>query len=57
MAENPQTWSEAERIVDRVLTDHAENMRRPDPLIGLSVVRQITDALRRAGLLRESAGS
>jgi hypothetical protein len=51
--ENPATWTPAERIVREV-------MRRPQyrdgqPIIGLSLERQITDALRAAGLLRESA--
>ena len=54
--ENPATWGEAERIVEGVLISFFENQdRRPaDPvkiLCGLSLERQITDALRGAGLL------
>jgi hypothetical protein len=51
--ENPATWGTAERIVSDVLSRHDANMRSPSPVIGLSVVRQITDALREAGLLSE----
>jgi hypothetical protein len=56
MAENPATWGQAERIVARVLNAHEENEARPpdERVIGLSVVRQVTDALREAGLLISS---
>lgn len=47
MAEDPNTWGEAELIVNEVL------MRTRDPeMCGLSDVRLITDALREAGLLK-----
>jgi hypothetical protein len=51
--ENPATWGEAEKIVSRVITEHDALMRREPGLCGLSLERQITDALRRAGLLAE----
>ena len=54
MAENPATWGEAEHVVADALHDHDANMRSPDPVIGVSVVRRITDALRDAGLLADS---
>lgn len=49
--ENPATWGKAEKIVNRVLRDHYMNTKSDHPLIGLSLPRQITDALRNAGLL------
>lgn len=54
--ENPATWGPAEHVVLKALDEHDENERRPpdERLIGLSLVRRITDALRREGLLRES---
>lgn len=48
MAENPESWGPAERVVDQVLTDHAQ---RDPQLCGLSLMRRITDALRDAELL------
>jgi hypothetical protein len=48
--ENPTTWTEAEQIVSDALIE-AENT--PPHICGLSLPRQITDALRAAGLLRE----
>ena len=53
--ENPATWGPAEKIVDEVLGRIALNWARPleEKLIGLSAARQITDALREAGLLME----
>lgn len=55
--ENPATWGEAERIVSEVLNRFFENQERaitdPDKvMMGLSVERNITDALRAAGLLK-----
>ena len=49
--ENPATWGQPERIVDKAVDDAYQN--RKAGLIGLSLTRQITDALRAAGLLRE----
>lgn len=54
--ENPATWGEAERIVHDTLYRHAEHQiavrtGAEKPVIGLSLARQITDALRTAGLL------
>lgn len=56
--ENPATGGTAERIVDRVLTDFNINQERmiTDPakaFFGRSLARQVTDALREAGLLIE----
>jgi hypothetical protein len=57
--ENPSSWGEAERIVQRVLDDFFANQDRAvtDPgklMFGRSLERRITDALREAGLLSES---
>jgi hypothetical protein len=53
--ENPATWGPAERVVDGVIRDHylarREEMKRGEFRAGLSLARQITDALREAGLL------
>lgn len=52
--ENPATWGRAERIVNNVLDSYAVDQVRPEEhrtVIGLSVERQITDALRAEGLL------
>ena len=51
MVENPQTWGHAEHIVNRALEQHEAGKRQG--VIGLSVVRKITDALRAEGLLNE----
>ena len=57
--ENPATWSEAEIVVGRVLEWFFENQVKSitDPtkiVVGLSLERRITDALREAGLLKEA---
>jgi hypothetical protein len=49
--ENPQTWGEAEHLVCDALEDHEKAMA--EDICGLSVVRRITDALRKEGLLNE----
>jgi len=51
MVENPATWGKAEQVVAEAL-EQAEESRR-QMMCGLSEVRQITDALRREGLLKE----
>lgn len=51
--ENPASWGEAEKIVDQAI-DNAYHNRKLG-LIGLSLTRQITDALKAAGLLRSRA--
>lgn len=48
--ENPDTWVEAERVVQQVL-DHFY-ADRSKIMIGLSLAKQVTNALREAGLLR-----
>jgi hypothetical protein len=48
--ENPATWGPAERIVADVLGRPAAT-HNGEVLVGLSTPRQITDALRAAGLL------
>lgn len=55
--ENPATWGEAERVVERVLDDFFANQEKKitDPskiICGPSLPRLITDALREAGWLR-----
>jgi hypothetical protein len=54
--ENPATWGPAERIVDKILGEIVLNWGKPpeEKVIGLSAARQITDALRAAGLLKEN---
>lgn len=53
MVENPQGWGKAERIVCDALE---QGLRaRDEGLVGLSIPRQITDALRKAGLLKEES--
>jgi len=47
--ENPATWGEAERVVSDALD--AAHEARERGVVGLSTVRQITDALRKAELL------
>ena len=53
--ENPATWTRAERIVNKVIRRHAMEIQKPpdEQVIGLSLVRQITDALRRECFLRD----
>lgn len=55
--ENPATWGHAERVVNEVIRDHRRNTERPpmERTIGLSLTRQIIDALRREGLLVEES--
>lgn len=50
--ENPQTWTLAEHVVNRALEEHYSATRQK--LCGLSIVRQITDALRAEGLLKDN---
>jgi hypothetical protein len=59
--ENPDTWGAAEKIVSKVYGDWADEKGRlmaakqrgedVHPIIGLSLARRITDALRDARLL------
>jgi hypothetical protein len=49
--ENPDTWGEAERIVSTAYLEWAAD--RDKGVIGLSLTRRVTDALRKAGLLKE----
>lgn len=53
--ENPASWGPAEHAVEQALQAYDENQARPpgERTIGLSLNRQLTDALRREGLLRE----
>lgn len=46
--ENPATWTEAEHVVRRVLNEWA---KLPSGWAGLSLERQVTDALREAGFI------
>jgi len=51
--ENPATWGEAEKVIhDVMMKDHYAKQEEPG-LCGLSLPRQIADALRKAGLLKE----
>lgn len=52
--ENPATWGEAEKIVQKTLDAVTDEIYERGPegyRIGLSVARRITDALRDEGLL------
>lgn len=51
--ENPATWNHAERVINDAIFNHRRNLDRPvaERVIGLSLARQIADALRREGLL------
>lgn len=47
--ENPATWGPAEHVVQEALDKAADAYTKK--MVGLSTTRQITDALRREGLL------
>lgn len=49
--ENPATWGRAELTVKAALKSHDEAVAKG--IVGLSVFRTITDALREEGLLVE----
>lgn len=49
--ENPATWGEAERVVAQALKEHHEAMVAG--IVGRSDVKAITDALKKARLLKE----
>ena len=49
--ENPATWGEAEKIIDRTLT--AGNRAALRGEVGWSLAKQIAEALREACLLRD----
>lgn len=58
--ENPATWGLAENTVRDVLAEFFENKAKPitdesKTICGLSLERQITDALRKTGLLKEGS--
>jgi hypothetical protein len=52
--ENPATWGAAERIVHEVIMKHFSAERIRGGFCGLSLERQITDALREAGQIQAS---
>lgn len=47
--ENPMTWGHAEWVVHDAMQEYETG--RQQGLVGLSEVRYITDALRKAGLI------
>lgn len=47
--ESPDTWTQAEWIVQKAIRQ--AELDRAEGFVGLSMTRQITDALRVAGLL------
>ena len=49
--ENPATWGEAEKIIDGAYTTWWHD--RESGVIGLSLAKQIGDALYEAGLLKK----
>ena len=53
--ENPATWGPAEKIINKVYIDWVENLHKPadERVTGLSLYRQVADALREAGLLKD----
>jgi hypothetical protein len=50
--ENPATWGPAEKVVDEAHAKWYDARERG--IIGLSLARTITDALREAGLLKDA---
>jgi hypothetical protein len=51
--ENPATWGDAENVIhNAIVKDHYAKLAEPE-LCGLSLPRQIADALREARLLNE----
>lgn len=51
--ENPRTWGPAEQTVQDALDAFYARVQGQNVTIGLSLARQITDALRKQNLLRE----
>lgn len=51
MAENPQTWTQLEKVIQEALRE-AEDYRSKR-VVGLSTPRIVADALRREGLVEE----
>lgn len=49
--ENPATWGRAEHVIADAMSQADKYMKMG--VVGLSSVRQIADALREAGLLRD----
>ena len=54
--ENPATWGPAEKVIDAAIENHDHLVRTNPGFCGLSLTRQIADALREAGLLVEDHG-
>jgi hypothetical protein len=53
--ENPTTWGLAEKVIRNVIEkDHYAKLAEPE-LCGFSLEKQIADALRAAGLLKEDS--
>lgn len=53
--ENPATWGTLEKIINEAL-EEADRRDRMD-LVGLSRVRIVADALRKAGLVKDDVSS
>ena len=55
LMENPATWGPAEKIIQETYMKWYESQYEPAGItvFGLSLYRQIADALRSAGLLKE----
>ena len=53
MAENPATWGEAEHVIARTLDKFYDAVHGGQSLAGFSLPKQIANALREAGLLKE----
>jgi len=49
--ENPMTWKKPEHVVSKAIEEHGKAVEAE--LFGLSLIRTITDALRKEGLLKE----
>jgi len=49
--ENPATWGELEKVISAAL--RSVEFGRSNGMIGLSAARQIADALRAAGLVKD----
>lgn len=51
--ENPATWGPAEKLVHAVISEWQANHDAVNPVIGLSLERQITMALHDSGMLTD----
>ena len=53
MAENPNCWKQAEKIIAEKLATYQRDLKGKSVRMGLSLPRQIAEALRQAGLIKD----